>query len=75
MLTWAHASGLHSHVLLNKADKLNNNETKKTLMQVTKDIKKFSVSTTCQVFSALRKTGTAELSAVVAPWFQTKPEQ
>jgi hypothetical protein len=23
----------------------------------------------------LRKTGTAELSAVVAPWFQTKPEQ
>ena len=75
MLTWAHASGLHSHVLLNKADKLNNNETKKTLLQVTKDIKKFSESTTCQVFSALRKTGTAELSSVVAPWFQAKPEQ
>ncbi len=69
MLTWADQSGLHSHVLLNKSDKLNNNDIKKTLMKVTKEIAKYSQSTTCQVFSALRKVGTAELSQVVSPWF------
>ena len=70
MLTWADQSGLHSHVLLNKADKLNNNDTKKTLMKVKKDIAKFSLSTTCQTFSALRRTGATELSQVVTPWFK-----
>lgn len=74
MLTWAHESGMHSHVLLNKADKLNNNDTKKTLVQVTKEIAKYSDSTTCQVFSALRKTGTAELSKVISPWFEQHPK-
>lgn len=69
MITWAHNSGLHSHVLLNKADKLNNNEIKKTLMKVNKIINGLSESTTCQVFSALRKTGTKELSQVLTPWF------
>ncbi len=69
MLTWAHQSGIHSHVLLNKSDKLNNNETKKSLMKVTKEITKYSSSTTCQVFSALRKIGRAELSSVITPWF------
>ncbi|VAW47479.1 GTP-binding protein EngB [hydrothermal vent metagenome] len=69
MLTWAHLSGLHSHVLLNKADKLNNNDIKTTLMKVTKAIAKYSQSTTCQVFSALRKTGATELSQVITPWF------
>lgn len=70
MLTWADQSGLHSHVLLNKADKLNNNDTKKTLMRVKKEIAKFSLSTTCQTFSALRRTGADELSQVVTPWFK-----
>jgi GTP-binding protein len=74
MLNWAHQSGLHSHVLLNKADKLNNNETKKTLMKVSKAINKISSSTTCQVFSALRKTGAAELSAIITPWFMEPHE-
>ena len=69
MLTWAHNSGLHSHVLLNKADKLNNNDTKRTLMKVKKEIAKFSEATTCQVFSALRRTGSSELSQVLTPWF------
>ncbi|MFC3194532.1 ribosome biogenesis GTP-binding protein YihA/YsxC [Marinicella sediminis] len=69
MLHWAHESGLHSHVLLNKADKLNNNDTKKTLMKVSAAISKISASTTCQVFSALRKTGAAELSGIITPWF------
>ncbi len=75
MLTWAHESGLHSHVLLNKADKLNNNETKKTLMKVTKEISKYSESTTCQVFSALRRTGAAELSQIITPWFNNNPAE
>lgn len=70
MLTWADKSGLCSHVLLNKADKLNNNDTKKTLVQVKKAIAQYSASTTCQVFSALRKTGTSELSQIITPWFK-----
>ena len=72
MLYWAHQSGLNAHVLLNKADKLNNNETKKTLMKVTREIARISETATCQVFSALRKTGTAELSDLLTPWFEQK---
>ncbi len=70
MLYWAHQSGLKAHVLLNKADKLNNNETKKTLMKVSREIAKISDTATCQVFSALRKMGTAELSNTITPWFE-----
>lgn len=70
MLTWASQSGLHSHVLLNKADKLKTSETKATLMRVIKQIQQFSDSTTCQVFSALRKKGTSELSQTITPWFE-----
>lgn len=69
MITWAHHSGLHSHVLLNKADKLNNNDIKKTLMKVQQEIAQFSETTTCQTFSALRKTGSTELSQTLTPWF------
>ena len=74
MLTWADQSGLHSHVLLNKSDKLNNNDIKRTLMKVNKEITKYSQSTTCQVFSALRRVGTTELSQVVTPWFADATE-
>jgi GTP-binding protein len=70
MLNWAHQSGLHAHVLLNKADKLNNNDTKKALMKVSREIANISDSATCQVFSALRKTGTKELSNIITPWFE-----
>ena len=74
MLTWAFESGLHAHVLLNKADKLNNNETKKTLMQVQKAISRYSANASCQVFSALRRQGAAELSAVLTPWFTSNSD-
>lgn len=74
MIHWAHQSGLHSHVLLNKADKLKSGEIKKTLMKVEKAIAAISPSTTCQVFSALRKTGAKELSAILSPWFKQAHE-
>jgi len=70
MINWAAQSGLHSHVLLNKADKLSHSQATKTLMQVRVEIAKISENTSSQTFSALRKTGNQELSAILTPWFK-----
>lgn len=70
MITWAFNSGMRSHVILNKADKLKNSQAKQTLMRVKKQIAGLSKTTTCQMFSALRKEGTQELSGILLPWFE-----
>ncbi len=70
MITWAFNSNIRSHIILNKADKLKSGQAKKTFMQVQKQIKTLSPTTTCQIFSALRKEGTNTLSEVLTPWFE-----
>lgn len=70
MIHWAHQSGLFSHVLLNKADKLSRSQMAKALQITQKAIAAISDSTTCQTFSALRKEGADVLSQTIAPWFQ-----
>lgn len=75
MINWAAQSGLHSHVLLNKADKLGHSQATKTLIQVKTEIAKISENTSSQVFSALRKLGSTELSAVLTPWFKEHDDE
>jgi len=70
MLEWAHHSGLNIHLLLNKADKLNNSQIQMTLRQVKKTVSELAPRATLQTFSALRKTGAAELSQVLRTWFK-----
>lgn len=69
MITWAFNSGMRSHVILNKCDKINNGKIKQTLVDVKKQIKALSPTTTCQTFSALRRVGTEELSTIAKSWF------
>ncbi|MCX7544426.1 ribosome biogenesis GTP-binding protein YihA/YsxC [Marinicella gelatinilytica] len=70
MINWAAQSGLYSHVLLNKADKLSHSQATTTLLQTKKAILAISESTTCQTFSALRKEGADVLSNTIKPWFE-----
>ncbi|GAA4809835.1 putative GTP-binding protein EngB [Marinicella pacifica] len=71
MIHWAYQSGLHSHVLLNKADKLSRSQMTKALHTTQKNIATISDSTTCQTFSALRKEGADVLSNTLTPWFKS----
>ena len=70
MLEWAHHSEMNVHLLLNKADKLSSSQMRATLQQVKKAVKEVAPHATVQTFSALRKTGAKELSAVLQTWFK-----
>ncbi len=71
MIHWAHQSGLYSHVLLNKADKLSRSQMAKAIQATEKTIATISETTTCQAFSALRREGADILSATISPWFES----
>lgn len=71
-LHWADQSGLFSHVLLNKADKLKSGKRKATLMEVKRDMLKISRTSTVQTFSGLRREGVAELSQMLTSWFSDR---
>ncbi|WP_395374278.1 ribosome biogenesis GTP-binding protein YihA/YsxC [Marinicella sp. W31] len=71
MLAWAHQSEMKVHLLLNKADKLSSSQVRSTLEQVKKTVAEVTPNASVQTFSALRKTGAKELSAVLQSWFKT----
>lgn len=67
MLAWCAASHLPVHILLNKADKLGNNEIAKTKRDVKKHLETHDV--TMQIFSALKGSGIEELEDILNKWF------
>jgi GTP-binding protein len=69
MLEYFEATGKPIHIVLSKADKLNQQEKAKTLAYVKKQLEhdgfnNFSV----QLFSSLKKTGVPELESVLDSW-------
>ncbi len=72
LLEWCAQSELPVHVLLNKADKLNNSAIKLTLMQVKKAVAAYDNEITVQVFSALKGTGAKELQTFLDNWYAVK---
>lgn len=68
-LQWADQSGLYSHVLLNKSDKLKSGKRKAMLMQVKKEMAQISRTSTIQTFSGLKKEGIPELSSILNSWY------
>lgn len=56
------------HWLLNKADQLKNMERRQTLRAVQKRAEELGPHVTCQLFSGLKKEGTAELARVLESW-------
>ncbi len=70
MIEWADLSQMHSHVLLNKADKFSGGKARAVLHGVRRELKHLSGSTTVQTFSALKSEGREALSKVLTGWFE-----
>lgn len=68
MLEWFAPRGRPIHVLLTKADKLGRSEQAQTLTSVRAEISKWGTGFGASLFSSLKKTGTAEVEAVIAAW-------
>jgi GTP-binding protein len=68
LLDWLLPSGRSVHVLLSKADKLSAQAAHRTLAQVRKDLEAVYPGATVQLFSSLKRSGTAEAQAVIEAW-------
>lgn len=70
LLEYCDERNLPVHLLLNKADKLTNNEIGKTLQYVKQVLTEYHNSVTFQLFSALKNTGIKELHAILDEWYE-----
>lgn len=68
MLDWCRHYGLHSHILLTKADKLKKGPQQNALLHTKKQLEKDGYKPSIQTFSALNKTGLDELVDVMNTW-------
>ena len=68
MLEWFAPRGRPIHVLLTKADKLGRSEQAQTLTSARAEISQWGTGFSASLFSSLKKTGTAEVEAVIAAW-------
>lgn len=71
MLHWFLPTGKPVHILLTKSDKLSKNAAKQALLSVQKTLEG-APSCTVQLFSSLKKEGSAEAEAVLENWFITE---
>lgn len=71
MLSWAESCSMPVHILLTKSDKLKNGPAKTTLLQVRKELAHLEQLVSIQLFSALKKTGLAELQSRLNHWLAT----
>jgi|SRR5579885_2419348 GTP-binding protein len=72
LLDYCEDRGLPVHILLNKADKLSNNDIGKTLREVKASLTGYHNSVTFQVFSALKGVGLKELHGLLDQWYEDK---
>ncbi|WP_297185006.1 ribosome biogenesis GTP-binding protein YihA/YsxC [uncultured Porticoccus sp.] len=70
MIGWATQSAMPVHLLLTKADKLNNGPAKTVLLTVKRELTNagFGDEVTVQTFSSLKKTGIEQLKLVIQSW-------
>ena len=68
MLRWCAAARLPVHVLLTKADKLKRGPANAILLAVRPQLAQLHPQATAQLFSALKKSGVDQASAVIAGW-------
>lgn len=74
MLNWCEHFSLPAHLLLTKADKLKRGPAQSTLLQVKKLLKNEGYDASVQTFSALKKTGLADLVTKIDGWMGLVPE-
>lgn len=68
LIEWAHQSELPTHILLTKCDKLTYGAAKKTLLEVSRDLKHYGDLITLQMFSAKDRTGLDDLYEQLDSW-------
>jgi len=66
MLDYCSTNNLALHVILNKADKLSNNNAKNAMSEINKEISE--INSSIQLFSALKGTGVEEARHKLAEW-------
>ena len=71
----SHRPEVKMHWLLNKADQLKNMERRVTLREAQKRAAAIGPHVTVQLFSGLKKEGTAELAAVLEGWLGLNAEE
>ncbi|MBW7657396.1 ribosome biogenesis GTP-binding protein YihA/YsxC [Hydrogenophilus thermoluteolus] len=69
LLEWFAPRGLPVHILLSKADKLSRGKAAATLAEVRRALAPRGWQVSAQLFSALQRTGVAEVETVVGNWF------
>lgn len=69
MMAWCEHARLPLHIVLTKADKLNFGAAKNVLLKVEKELATVNFTVHVQLFSALKKTGVAEIHTVLDLWF------
>jgi len=69
MLEWCHFTKKPLHILLTKADKLNNGAAKNTLFKVQKELANRDMDVSLQLFSSLKKIGINDIHHVLDEWF------
>ena len=68
VLSWCHAAGLPTHVLLTKADKLKRGPARDTLMKVCKQLPEWHAQASVQLFSAHTREGCDQVQQVLDQW-------
>jgi GTP-binding protein len=68
LLDWLLPSGRRVHILLSKSDKLSAQAGHRTLAQVRAGLARLYPGATAQLFSSLKRTGTAEAAACIEAW-------
>ncbi len=75
LLDWLLPSGRNVHVLLSKSDKLSAQAGHRTLAQVRRDLDRIYPGSTAQLFSSLKRTGTAEAQARIEAWVAAQKQK
>lgn len=75
LLDWLLPSGRNVHVLLSKSDKLSAQAAHRTLASVRKDLAAVYPGATAQLFSSLKRSGTAEAQAVIEGWAAARKQK
>jgi GTP-binding protein len=69
LIAWSVKCEVPVHILLTKADKLNNSEARKVLKEVTTALEPFGSTLSVQIFSAMETQGIEEAQACLDQWF------
>ena len=72
LIEWASGCQLPIHVLLTKADKLNNSEQKITLMKVEEELKSYGELISVQTFFSIKKMGVEQARELLDQWFSAE---